>query len=279
MSTVAGELRGFGIGTANTGSGRPLSNALWKTLTVIGVLLSDMSFLEHLEELRRRLIKSVIAIAVGVFVCTAYTPAIVRFLKAPAAKYGVELVGYGGWEMFSLYFDVAFAAGVSLAAPFVLFQIWRFIEPALYPHERRYALPFLVSTTLFFIIGAAFGYFVATPYIVELSRDLAALMEVTWRPGALEYVSLLTATVVAMGVVFEMPPIVFILSRIGLVDAPFLIRNFKYAFLTLAILSGVLTPSGDLGPMIAFLAVMTALYFLSVLVALIFARKRTEQQG
>jgi len=167
-------------------------------------------FLEHLEELRSRLIKSVIAIGVCVFVCTAYTPAIVRFLKAPAAKYGVELVGYGGWEMFSLYFDVAFAAGLSLAAPLVLFQIWKFIEPALYPHERRYARPFLISTTLFFVLGAAFGYFFATPYIIELSRDLAALMEITWRPGALEYVSLLTWTVVAMGIVFEMPPIVFI---------------------------------------------------------------------
>ena len=275
MSTVASELRGFEIGTSCPGATRPVSNAFWKWLAAFGVLLSDMSFLEHLEELRSRLIKSVIAIGVCVFVCTAYTPAIVRFLKAPAAKYGVELVGYGGWEMFSLYFDVAFAAGLSLAAPLVLFQIWKFVEPALYPHERRYARPFLISTTLFFVLGAAFGYFFATPYIIELSRDLAALMEITWRPGALEYVSLLTWTVVAMGIVFEMPPIVFILSRIGLVNAGFLIRNFKYAFLSLAILSGVLTPSGDLGPMIAFLGVMTALYFLSVLVALVFSRKRT----
>ena len=109
MSTVASELRGFEIGTSRPGTTRPLSNAFWKWLAAFGVLLSDMSFLEHLEELRSRLIKSVIAIGVCVFVCTAYTPAIVRFLKAPAAKYGVELVGYGGWEMFSLYFDVAFA--------------------------------------------------------------------------------------------------------------------------------------------------------------------------
>jgi len=167
------------------------------------------------------------------------------------------------------------ASGLCRTTALVLFQIWKFIEPALYPHERRYARPFLISTTLFFVLGAAFGYFFATPYIIELSRDLAALMEITWRPGALEYVSLLTWTVVAMGIVFEMPPIVFILSRIGLVNAGFLIRNFKYAFLSLAILSGVLTPSGDLGPMIAFLGVMTALYFLSVLVALVFSRKRT----
>jgi sec-independent protein translocase protein TatC len=277
MSTVASELRGFSVGTAQPGASRPWGSSLWKGLAVMGVLISDMSFLEHLEELRRRIIKCLIAVAVGMAISTAYTPAIIRFLKAPAAKYGIEVVGYGGWEIFSLYFDVAFAAGITLAAPFILFQVWRFIEPALYPREKRYALPFVISTTLFFILGSAFGYFVATPYIIELSRQLAVLMDVTWRPGALEYVSLLTATVVAMGIVFEMPPIVFILSRIGLVDAGFLIRNFKYAFLTLAILSGVLTPSGDLGPMIAFLGVMTALYFLSILVALVFARKRTLQ--
>ena len=277
MSTVASELRGFSVGTAQPGASRPWGSSLWKGLAVMGVLISDMSFLEHLEELRRRIIKCLIAVAVGMAISTAYTPAIIRFLKAPAAKYGIEVVGYGGWEIFSLYFDVAFAAGITLAAPFILFQVWRFIEPALYPREKRYALPFVISTTLFFILGSAFGYFVATPYIIELSRQLAVLMDVMWRPGALEYVSLLTATVVAMGIVFEMPPIVFILSRIGLVDAGFLIRNFKYAFLTLAILSGVLTPSGDLGPMIAFLGVMTALYFLSILVALVFARKRTLQ--
>jgi sec-independent protein translocase protein TatC len=277
MSTVASDLRAFELGTAQPGISRQRTNSFWKALAVIGALLSDMSFLEHLEELRRRVIKAVIAVAAGVVVCTAYTPEIVRFLKAPAAQYGIELVGYGGWEMFSLYFHVAFAGGISIAAPFVLFQIWRFVEPALYSHERRYALPFLLSTTLFFIFGAAFGYAVATPYIMELSRELSLLMDITWHPGALEYIGLLTTTVIAMGVVFEMPPIVFILSRIGLVDGRFLLRNFKYAFLILAILSGVLTPSGDLGPMIAFLAVMTALYFLSVLVAFVFGRKRRAE--
>src|SRR5262245_59923739 len=139
MSTVVSELRGFETGNAQPGAVKPWWNCFWMGFAVIGVLLSDMSFLEHLEELRRRIIKSLIAIAVGMVVCTAYTPAIVRFLKAPAAKLGIEVVGYGGWEMFSLYFDVAFAAGIRLAAPFVLFQIWRFIEPALHAHERRYA--------------------------------------------------------------------------------------------------------------------------------------------
>ncbi len=276
MSTVATELRGIGFGTSRPDV-QEQKSSIWRSLAVAVAFMGSMSFLDHLEELRRRVIKSVIALAVGVLACTAYAPALVRFLKAPASQYGIEIVGYGAWEMFSLYFDVALAGGICLAAPYILFQIWRFIEPALYPHERRYALPFVVSTTVFFILGAAFGYLVATPYLMQMELELARLMDVVWRPGALEYIGLLTAAVIAMGIVFEMPPVVFILSRIGLVNARFLLRNFKYAFLGLTVLSAVLTPSGDLGPLVAFLSVMTGLYFLSILVAFVFGRNRRAE--
>ena len=274
MSTIASELRGIGARIPERDTTNRQTRSFWRALALTGAVLSNMSFLDHLEELRRRLIKSVIAVAAGLLLSTAYAPAIVRFLKAPAAEYGIEIVGYGALEMFTLYFHVALAAGICLAAPVVLFQTWRFIEPALYPHEKRYAVPFLISTTFFFLLGAAFGYMVATPYILRIQQELAALMEIVWRPSAVEYISLLTATVIAMGAIFQMPPVIFILSRIGLVDGRFLLRNFKYAFLILTVLSGVLTPSGDLGPMVAFLAVMLALYLLSVLVALVFSRKR-----
>ncbi len=276
MSTVATELRGIGFGISRPDV-QQQKGSIWRSLAVAVALMGSMSFLDHLEELRRRVIRSAMALAVGILACTAYAPALVKFLKAPASQYGIEIVGYGAWEMFSLYFNVALAGGICLAAPYILFQIWRFIEPALYPHERRYALPFVVSTTVFFILGAAFGYFVATPYLMQLELELARLMDVVWRPGALEYIGLLTATVIAMGIVFEMPPVVFILSRIGLVNARFLVRNFKYAFLFLTVLSAVLTPSGDLGPLIAFLSVMTGLYFLSILVAFAFGRKRRTE--
>jgi len=276
MSTVATELRGIGFGTSRPDA-QDHKSSIWRSLAFAVAFMGSMSFLDHLEELRRRVIKSVIALAVGVLACTAYAPAIVRFLKAPASQYGIEIVGYGAWEMFSLYFDVAFAGGICLAAPYILFQIWRFVEPALYPHERRSALPFVISTTVFFILGAAFGYFVATPYLMQLEQELARLMDVVWRPGALEYISLLTAAVIAMGIVFEMPPVVFILSRIGLVNGRFLLRNFRYAFLGLTVLSAVLTPSGDLGPLVAFLSVMTGLYFLSILVAFVFGRNRRAE--
>ena len=273
MSTIAGELRGIELGSGQSGFTGRLSRTFWQSLALIGALLSDMSFLDHLEELRRRLIKSAIAVGIGVGICTTYTPTIVQILKEPAAKYGIELVGYGAWEIFSLYFYVGLASGVCLAAPVILFQAWRFIEPALYPHEKRYALPFLISTTAFFILGVAFGYAVAAPYIMEIQGDLAALMKIVWKPSAVEYIGLLSATVVAMGAVFQMPPVIFILSRMGIVDGWFLIRYFRHAFLFLTVLSAVLTPTGDIAPMVAFLAVMLALYAISIVVAFVFARK------
>ena len=273
MSTVAGNLQGIGLGTPSEFAGRG-KTPLWKALAFAGAVLGGMSFLDHLQELRRRIIKSVIAVAVGIGICTIYAASVVRFLKAPAAEYGIELVGYGAMEIFSLYFHVALAGGICLAAPVILFQVWRFIEPALYNHEKRYALPFVISTTVFFVLGAVFGFAIAAPYIMKMQQEMAVLMEIQWRPSAMEYISLLTATVVAMGVVFEMPPVIFILSRIGLVDARFLLRNFKYACLILSVASAVLTPSGDVGPMMAFLAVMLGLYFFSILVALVFGRKR-----
>jgi sec-independent protein translocase protein TatC len=273
MSTIASELRGIDVRASQPGLAGRVSRSFWQTLVLIGALLGNMSFLDHLEELRRRLIKCAIAVGAGVLICTAYTPAIVRFLKEPAAKYGVELVGYGAWEIFSLYFYVGMASGICLAAPVILFQAWRFIEPALHAHEKRYALPFLTSTTVFFVLGVVFGFAVAAPYILQMESQLAILMGIAWKPSAVEYIGLLSATVVAMGIVFEMPPVIFILSRIGLVDGWFLTRNFRYAFLILAVLAAVLTPSGDIAPMMAFLSVMLGLYAVSIVVAFVFARK------
>src|SRR5262245_58373649 len=184
MSTVIGSLRGVGF-AASSEYHEQRSNSKWQVLALAGAFLSEMPFFDHLEELRRRIIKSLIAVAAGVCVCMAYVPNLIRFLKAPAAKYGVEPVGYGSTEIFSLYFHVALAGGLCLASPVILFQMWRFIEPALYPHERCYALPFLISTTVFFVLGAVFGYSIATPYIMKMQHDLGLLVGIPWRPGAL----------------------------------------------------------------------------------------------
>jgi sec-independent protein translocase protein TatC len=238
--------------------------------------LSEMPFLEHLEELRKRLIKSLIGLAAGTAVGFVYTAPIIAFLGRPAAGSGIKLVAIDATEVFSLYFKVAFATGICLAAPVILWQIWRFIEPALYKHEKRYAAPFIISTTICFIAGAVFGYGIVAPWLLKLELVMAKDAHLEIAMSAESYFTMLTATVVSMGGIFEMPPIILILSRIGLVSAKFLIRNFKYAFLLFSIAAAVLTPSTQIPPMLFFMAVMTGIYVISIVVAMVFGRTRTS---
>jgi sec-independent protein translocase protein TatC len=234
-----------------------------------------MSFLDHLEELRDRLLKSVVAIAVGMAACLTYVTSLILFLNGPAEAAAVRLVPIDATEIFSIYFRVGLTGGLCLAAPVVLWQAWRFIEPGLHRHEKWYAGPFLLSTTVCFAAGAGFGYQVVLPWFLKLQAAMATAVHYDNTMSALSYFGLLTTMIVTMGLIFEMPPVVFILSRIGLVNARFLLRNFKYAILAFAVAAAVLTPSTtDIVPMMAFMAVMIAVYLVSVVVAAIFGRSR-----
>ena len=241
-------------------------------------VLGEMPFLDHLEELRQRLIKSLIGLALGTVIAVVYTAEIIEFLRWPAAIAGIRLVAIDATEIFSIYFKVALATGICLAAPVILWQVWRFIEPALYKHEKRYAAPFLISTTICFIAGASFGYAIVAPWLFKLELVMAKEAHLEMAMSGESYLTMLTATVVSMGGIFEMPPIIFILSRIGLVDAKFLIRNFKYAFLLFSIAAAVLTPSTQIPPMLFFMAAMTGIYVISIFVAMIFGRTRKVEQ-
>ena len=240
--------------------------------------LGQMPFLEHLEELRQRLIKCLIALAAGTVVGFVYTAPIIEFLGRPAASSGIRLVAIDATEVFSLYFKVALATGICLAAPVILWQVWRFIEPALYKHEKRYAGPFIISTTICFVAGVVFGYEIVAPWLFKLELVMAREAHLEMAMSAESFFTMLVATVVSMGAIFEMPPIIFILSRIGLIDAKFLIRNFKYAFLLFSIAAAVLTPSTQIPPMLFFMAVMTGIYVISILVAVVFGRTRSVVQ-
>jgi sec-independent protein translocase protein TatC len=238
---------------------------------------AEMPFLEHLEELRERLIKSLIGVAAGTIAGFVYTAQIITFLNRPATLAGIPVVAIDATEVFAVYFKVALGSGICLAAPVILWQIWRFIEPALHRHEKRYAMPFILSTTMCFIAGGVFGYAVVAPGLFKLEVEMAREAHLTMQMSAESYLTMLVATVVAMGAIFEMPPIVFILSRIGLVDAKFLIRHFKLAVFLFAIAAAVLTPSTNPPPMLFFMAVMTGIYVISIGVAMIFGRKRKQE--
>src|SRR2546428_647263 len=201
-----------------------------ETFVVGATMLSEMPFLDHLEELRSRLIKALIALAVGTMIGLAYTAPIMAFLEGAAATAGIRLVAIEATEIFSLYFKVALAAGICLAAPVILWQVWRFIEPALHKHEKRYAAPFIISTTLCFIAGGVFGYGVVAPWLLRLEVEMAIPAHIEIAMSAESYFAMLTATVISMGAIFEMPPAIFILSRIGLVSATFLMRTWMLTY-------------------------------------------------
>jgi sec-independent protein translocase protein TatC len=280
MSTVANTNHGLVPGYSWRDYMRQIRTALFQSAVMAGAMLSEMPFLEHLEELRTRLLRSLIAVAIGMCICLAYATQLILFLRWPADVVGIRLVPIEATDVFSLYFRVGLSGGVCLAAPFVLWQVWRFIEPALYRHEKRYAAPFLISTVVCFIGGAVFGYAVVSPWFLRLQAAMAQAAHFEQTMSALSYFGLLTTLVISMGAIFEMPAIVLILSRIGLISAGFLLRHCKYALLLFSVASAILTPSTtDIAPMIAFTAVMTGVYAISILVAFVFGKARSVERA
>jgi sec-independent protein translocase protein TatC len=237
--------------------------------------LPKMSFLDHLEELRKRLIVSIIAIVIGFLACWNYADKIFAWIQAPLTKFlpaGDQKLAYTRLtEPFFLYMKVAFFAAIFLVSPILMWQIWRFISPGLYKRERRYAAPFIISATLFFVAGGYFGYKVILPgtcaFFVETGKQFKQMIKVD------EYFSFASTIVLASGAVFETPILIFFLARLGIVTPHFLLQKSKYAIVLSFIIAAIVTPTPDMVTQ-SFLAIpMIALYFLGVGVAFLFGKR------
>lgn len=335
----------------------------------------QMSFLEHLDELRRRLVRSVIFIVIALIFCWFVSKPIYRFLSAPinralaeASQRPVPLQGLTGSEQilslgdikegdagryvfekttklgtsvvppgasvavriargmdgqigvftdealftgtsvipkgvrlpldfqardgglpseddklvvrtatepFTLYLQVSLYAAICLSVPFLLWQIWAFISPGLYPHERGWALPFVSMSSLSFVAGAAFAYYVLFPpaisYLLGIGDDFRLFL------NASDYFDFIILVLLAMGVVFQMPAVTYVLARIGLVDARFLVSHWKISAVVILIAAAVLSPTSDIPNMLLFAAPMVVLYVISIMIAWLFARPRTVE--
>jgi len=237
-----------------------------------------MSFLEHLDELRKRIVNACIAVAVGIAITFWWIDPIFNFILAPtrhALPAGVKLVYTQPGEAFSLYITVALIAGVVVAAPYIMFQVWMFIAPGLYSNEKRLAIPFVALTTIGFLLGAAFNHYIAFPYLMMFfgtfnSADLAFM------PKLEDVFGLYSKMLMGMGIVFQMPTVVFFLAKMSLITARFLVTNFKYAILIIFIVAAVITPSGDMMTQTIFAAPMVGLYLLSIVIAWIVGPKRVK---
>jgi sec-independent protein translocase protein TatC len=241
-------------------------------------LHGQMSFLDHLEELRSRIIKMLIALGLGFGVCFAFAHQIFHLVSKPITKFGVELNVLSLTEGFNLEIKLAFIAGIFLTAPFLMGQVWLFIAPGLYKREKRYALPFIVSSSVLFITGGVFGYTIAFPFAAQYLTQYNLDMGVKTMYTAENYFDLFIAIELGLGVVFEIPAIIFVLSRIGLVSGSFLLRNTKYAVLIAAIVAAIITPTGDIPNMMVMAVPMVALYLLGVVVAYAFGKKRKKDE-
>ena len=177
-------------------------------------------------------------------------------------------------EPFSLYLQVSLYAAVCLSVPFLLWQIWAFISPGLYPHERRYALPFVFLSSVAFLLGAAFAYKVIFPpaakYLLGLGQDFRLLLK------ANDYFDFIILLMMAMGAVFQMPAITYVLARIGIVSARLLLRVWKTALIVILVAAAVLSPTNDVPNMLLFAAPMILLYIISIFVAWMFGKKRQK---
>jgi sec-independent protein translocase protein TatC len=238
--------------------------------------IGKMSFLEHLDELRKRIVNSAIAIGVCVVVGFAFINRIVDFILAPTRKAlppGVKLIYTEPGEAFSLYVQIALIMGVVLAAPFIMYQVWKFIAPGLYSNEKRLAIPFVLFTTIGFVLGAAFNHYIAFPFMMAFFASFNT-PDLAFMPKLEEVFGLYTKMLLGMGVVFQMPAVVFFLAKMKMITARFLLSNFKYAFLIIFIAAAVITPTGDMMTQTIFAAPMVALYVLSIVIAWVVGPKR-----
>jgi sec-independent protein translocase protein TatC len=175
-------------------------------------------------------------------------------------------------EPFTLYLTVSLYAAIALSIPFLLLQIWGFISPALYQHEKKYVTPFVFLSTVSFVFGAAFAYYILFPpavgYLLGVGKDFQILLNAT------DYFDLIILIMLAMGIIFQMPAIAYVLSRIGIISAGFLIRSWKIALVIMLIAAAFISPSGDIPNMMLFATPMMALYVISILIAWFFGQKR-----
>jgi sec-independent protein translocase protein TatC len=243
-----------------------------------------MTFFEHLTELRKRLINSLISLAVGAFAGVSVAKFLIGWITKPIIKaltdahqnphlFYTHPAGY-----LNLYLTLGVYLGIVLAAPYVLYQIWLFVAPALYKHERSAISGFVASTFFLFVGGIAFGYFVALPYMLKFLVSFQGTVgPIQPLITTEDYFDLVLMVLLGFGIVFELPILVFFLSLFGIVTPKFLWENFRYAVLVISVVAAIITPSPDATTMLIFMAPMIGLYVVGIGVSAVVVNKRAKR--
>jgi sec-independent protein translocase protein TatC len=239
-----------------------------------------MTFLEHLDELRVRLVHCLVSLVVGTIACWGFHERIFHLLTQPLRSVypEVKFITTGPSEAFMMYMKMSFFVGIFVVAPYILYQVWAFIAPGLYSHEKAYAVPFIVAGSVFFLLGGAFGHFYLFPPTFRFLYEFAGA-DMQFLPKVDEYFSFYSWFLLGLGLVFQIPVVIFVLARIGLVTAGFLLRQTKFAVLAAFVIAAVITPSADVVNQTVLALPIIVLYLLGVLVAWIFGRARRPPPG
>jgi sec-independent protein translocase protein TatC len=234
-----------------------------------------MSFLEHLDELRRRIIYAVVSLLVGFVISIFFINEIFDFIMRPMQQMlpaGQTLVYTDPTEAFMLYIKIALITGLMIGSPLIFLQLWLFIAPGLYAHEKKWAIPFVVMSSVLFIGGVMFSHAVVFPitwrFFVGFTTDI-----LTFMPRIEPTFSIYLRLALALGITFQMPVIVLFLARMGLVTARFMIRHIKYALLLIIIAAAVLSPDGGGVGLVAMAGPVILLYVFSIGLAWIFGKR------
>ncbi|MDI9571385.1 MAG: twin-arginine translocase subunit TatC [Pseudomonadota bacterium] len=232
--------------------------------------------ISHLAELRTRLYRILIAVGMGFFACYYFREGLFRIITKPLTEVlpkDGHMIFTGMPEAFFIYMKIAFFASLLLTSPYTLFQVWKFVSPGLYSSERRFAIPFVLVSTMLFLGGVAFGYFLVLPtafeFFIAFSTDFLKPM-ISFR----EYLSFTMKFLLAFGISFELPVFIFFLTKVGVVNAPLLSRYRRYAILMIFIVAAILTPSPDAFSQILMAVPLMFLYEISILISRYAGRKQ-----
>ena len=236
---------------------------------------------EHLADLRSCLIASLIAVAVGFALSYAVVDEIGKWFFMPlhdALPQGASVIFTSYQEAFFFYLKLALVAGVLLATPVIFYQIWRFVAPGLYQHEKKVILPFALLSSICFLGGAAFGYLVVFPpafkFLTSYANDFLSPL-----PTVKEYFSLSLRLLIAFGVIFELPVFMVLLAKLGVVNSPFLSKYRRYAFLLAFVIAAILTPTPDVVNQVMMAAPLVVLYEISIVAVRLFGRTMKGENG
>src|ERR1700684_1530011 len=251
--------------------------------SALSLQIRSMPLLAHLEELRKRIIFSILGVLVGFISCWSFADRIFGLMQRPilgALRHhglGGGLVYLNPTEPFNLYLEVASVGGLFIASPFVFYQLWLFIAPGLYRKEKRYVMPFLLSTAGLFMAGGLFGYKMVYPASLDFLIGYGQRFQPMITIG--EYTKLFVTIILGLGLIFEMPILVFFLALMRVITARWMWRNLRYAILVIFIIAATVTPTADILNMCLFAAPMIALYAISIGVAWMVSATRKRTAG